>query len=91
MLLGPPAREGCQERSPRGAAEVGQPRPGTFSDGHRDVGDRRRQLGLRLGPRDEVVSAIVGFRNGEEPADLLKGMPRQLDQAIMAALRGDQA
>jgi hypothetical protein len=33
---------------------------------------------------------MVGFRNGEEPLDLLKGMPEALDPATLAALRADQ-
>ncbi len=37
-----------------------------------------------------VTSAIVGFPNGEEAADLLKGMPGPLEPATMAALRADQ-
>jgi len=37
-----------------------------------------------------VTSAIVGFRNGEEPADLLKGMPEALQPATVAALQADQ-
>jgi aryl-alcohol dehydrogenase-like predicted oxidoreductase len=37
-----------------------------------------------------VTSAIVGFRNGEEPADLLNGRPGPLEPATMAALRADQ-
>jgi len=37
-----------------------------------------------------VTAAIVGFRNGEEPADLLEGLPGPLEPATMAALRAGQ-
>jgi aryl-alcohol dehydrogenase-like predicted oxidoreductase len=38
-----------------------------------------------------VTSAIVGFRNGDEPVDLLKAMPERLEPATVAALRTGQA
>ncbi len=38
-----------------------------------------------------VTSAIVGFRNGDEPVDLLKAMPERLEPGTVAALRADHA
>jgi aryl-alcohol dehydrogenase-like predicted oxidoreductase len=38
-----------------------------------------------------VTSGIVGFRNGDEPADLLTGFSTQVDPGLLAALRADQA
>lgn len=55
-----------------------------------DVGCSQAQLAVAWAlANPAVTSAIVGFRNGEEPVDLLKDMPERLGPATVAALRAD--
>ncbi len=56
-----------------------------------DLGCSQAQLALAwVLANPAVTSGIVGFRNGDEPADLIKGLPTELNPAVLASLRSGQ-